>query len=75
MQQQLALGLGLVIGGALGNVIDRVIYRAVADFLDFHVAGYHWPSFNVADIAITLGVVMLLFDGLKTGRRDNKLPP
>ena len=71
----LSLALGLVIGGALGNVIDRVIYRAVADFLDFHVAGYHWPSFNVADIAITLGVVMLLFDGLKTGRRDNKLSP
>jgi len=71
----LAISLGLVIGGALGNAIDRAVYGAVADFLDFHVAGYHWPSFNVADIAITVGVIMLLLDGLITGRRDNKLSP
>ena len=71
----LATSLGLVIGGALGNAIDRAIYRAVADFLDFHAAGYHWPSFNVADIAITIGVIMLLLDGLIAGRRDNKLSP
>lgn len=70
----LATSLGLVVGGALGNAIDRALYRAVADFLDFHVAGYHWPSFNVADIAITVGVIMLLLDGLIAGRRDNKLP-
>ena len=69
----LAVSLGLVIGGALGNAIDRAVYRAVADFLDFHAAGYHWPSFNVADIAITVGVVLLLLDGLITGRHDNKL--
>tara|TARA_Y100001934_G_scaffold272563_1_gene361059 strand:+ start:588 stop:1067 length:480 start_codon:yes stop_codon:yes gene_type:complete len=69
----LAVSLGLVIGGALGNAIDRAVYRAVADFLDFHVAGYHWPSFNVADIAITIGVIMLLLDGLIAGRSDNKL--
>ena len=69
----LATSLGLVVGGALGNAIDRALYGAVADFLDFHVAGYHWPSFNVADMAITVGVIMLLLDGLIADRRDNKL--
>jgi len=69
----LAVALGLVIGGALGNAIDRAIYGAVADFLDFHAYGYHWPSFNVADIAISVGVVMLLFDGLLEKRRDHRL--
>ena len=58
------LALGAIIGGAIGNVIDRFAYGAVADFLDFHVAGYHWPAFNVADSAITLGVVALLLDGV-----------
>ena len=60
----LALGLGMVIGGAVGNVIDRAVWRAVFDFLDFHVAGYHWPAFNVADTAITVGVVLILAEGL-----------
>lgn len=69
----LTLALALVIGGALGNAIDRAVYGAVADFLDFHAYGYHWPSFNVADIAISIGVVMLLFDGLLEKRRDLKL--
>ena len=69
----LAVALGFVIGGALGNAIDRAIYGAVADFLDFHADGYHWPSFNVADIAISVGVVLLLFDGLLEKRRDHRL--
>ena len=59
-----AAALGLIIGGALGNVIDRVHYGAVADFLDFHVGSYHWPAFNIADSAITLGVAMMFFDAL-----------
>lgn len=59
----LALALGIVIGGAVGNVIDRVIWGHVYDFLDFHVAGYHWPAFNVADSAISIGVVLILIDG------------
>lgn len=59
-----AIGLGLVIGGAIGNVIDRLRYGAVVDFLDLHAAGYHWPAFNVADSAITIGAVLLLVDGL-----------
>lgn len=68
----LAVGLGAVIGGAIGNVIDRLRYGAVADFLDFHAAGYHWPAFNVADMAITVGVAMLLLDGLIGKRADHK---
>jgi len=64
----LALGLGLVVGGALGNVIDRGRYGAVFDFLDFHAAGWHFPAFNLADSAITLGVGLLLLDGLVSGR-------
>lgn len=69
----LAAALGFVIGGAIGNVIDRAVHGAVADFLDFHAWGFHWPAFNVADTAICIGVGMLLLDGLITGRRDNKL--
>lgn len=61
----LATALGCVIGGALGNVIDRVRFGAVVDFLDFHIAGYHWPAFNVADSAITVGVVLLILESLK----------
>ena len=59
-----AWGLGLVIGGALGNVIDRLRFGAVIDFLYFHYAGWGWPAFNVADSAITVGVGLLLIDGL-----------
>jgi len=50
----------LVLGGALGNLIDRLRFGAVVDFLDFHFAGWHWPAFNVADAAITVGVILLL---------------
>ena len=59
-----ALAIGMVIGGAIGNVIDRVRFGAVADFLDFHVLGYHWPAFNIADSGITVGVVILVLDQL-----------
>ena len=58
----LAIGLGLVIGGAIGNIIDRIRIGAVADFLDFHIMGYHWPAFNVADSAVFVGVLILLID-------------
>ena len=60
----LAVGLGLVIGGALGNLIDRLVYQKVADFFHFYVRGYDWYVFNVADCAITIGVVALLYDAL-----------
>lgn len=59
-----ALACGLVIGGAVGNIIDRLRFGAVADFLDIHVAGWHWPAFNLADSCITLGIVAVLFDAL-----------
>jgi signal peptidase II len=62
----LAAGLGLVIGGAVGNVVDRFRIGAVLDFLDFHWEAYHWPAFNVADSAITLGVALLVLDALKS---------
>lgn len=55
-----SLAIGLVIGGAVGNAIDRVIYGAVADFFDFHVSGWHWPAFNVADMGISCGAVALV---------------
>jgi signal peptidase II len=71
----LALSLGLVIGGALGNVVDRGRFGAVFDFLDFHVARWHFPAFNLADSAITIGVALLLLDGLLGGRvREAETP-
>ena len=53
--------LSLILGGAIGNIIDRVRFGAVVDFLDFHAFGYHWPAFNIADSCICVGVVLLLF--------------
>lgn len=64
--------LGLVIGGALGNVIDRLRWGAVADFLDFHLSGMHWPAFNVADAAITIGALLLIVDALFGGPKSPK---
>jgi lipoprotein signal peptidase len=55
------LSLGGILGGALGNLIDRLRFRAVIDFLDIYWGQYHWPAFNVADSAITLGVLFLAF--------------
>lgn len=55
-----ALGYGLIVGGALGNVIDRMRLGAVTDFLDFYVGIYHWPAFNFADVAVVTGVVLLV---------------
>jgi signal peptidase II len=60
----LIAGFALIVGGALGNVIDRVVHGAVVDFLDFNLAGWHWPAFNLADTAITLGVVAIIADSL-----------
>ncbi|MEE2699424.1 MAG: signal peptidase II [Pseudomonadota bacterium] len=59
-----AIGLGFIIGGAIGNLIDRLHFGAVVDFLDFHAWGFHWPAFNIADSAITIGAIMLVLDSL-----------
>ena len=56
------IALGLIGGGIIGNLVDRLRVGSVIDFLDFHINGYHWPAFNVADAAITVGVVALLLD-------------
>ncbi len=66
----LAIGLGLIIGGAIGNAIDRALYGAVADFFDFHAFGFHWYIFNVADVAIVVGVGFLLLDTVFDARSD-----
>lgn len=59
-----SVALGLIAGGALGNLADRVKNGAVADFLDFHIASYHWPAFNLADSCVFIGVAILLLDDL-----------
>ncbi|HEX9647792.1 MAG TPA: signal peptidase II [Alphaproteobacteria bacterium] len=69
----LAVALGLTIGGALGNVIDRVRFGAVFDFLDLHAFGWHWPAFNLADSAVTVGVAGLLLSSLLAPARGTRV--
>lgn len=64
------LALSLILGGAAGNVIDRVRIGAVVDFIDFHVAGWHWPAFNVADSAICVGAALLVTGAFRRGAGD-----
>ncbi len=61
----LSFALALVLGGALGNLYDRVMLGEVVDFVQLHAAGYYWPAFNVADSAISVGVVLLVWDSLR----------
>ncbi len=61
--------LALILGGALGNVIDRIVLGHVIDFLDFHAAGWHWPAFNLADSAITVGAALLIADSFRPRER------
>lgn len=67
-----AAAIGLIVGGALGNVIDRVRFGAVADFLDFHAFGWHWPAFNAADTGISVGAAILVIDSLFNDREMPK---
>ncbi len=66
-QRWFCTALALILGGAVGNLVDRVLYGYVVDFLDFHIAGWHWPAFNVADSAISIGAVLLIIDSLRQG--------
>ena len=67
-------GLALILGGALGNVVDRLRFGHVVDFLDVHAAGWHWPAFNVADSAITVGAVLLILDSFAGHERRAGAP-
>ncbi len=62
----------LVLGGALGNLFDRMYYSAVPDFIDFHINGFHWFVFNVSDIFITLGIICLIFDEIFVNNKKNE---
>ena len=66
----IAVSLGFIMGGALGNALDRVLLGGVADFFSLHAFGFYWYVFNIADIAIVAGVVGLLYESLVTGRTD-----
>jgi len=68
-QKLFCLALALILGGAVGNLIDRVATGLVTDFLDFHIGGHHWPAFNVADSGICMGAFLLVWDALKPAAR------
>lgn len=71
-QTAFCMALSLILGGALGNVIDRVRLGAVVDFLHFHWGPYYWPAFNLADTAITCGAVLLITDAFWQGRKASR---
>ncbi|HET6515782.1 MAG TPA: signal peptidase II [Thermodesulfovibrionales bacterium] len=66
-------GLALVLGGAIGNLIDRIVFGKVTDFIDVFAGRFHWPAFNVADSSLTVGLVVLLFHSFFPGKRENPL--
>ena len=68
-QRMFCWSLSLILGGAIGNLIDRVAYGHVIDFLDFHIGGWHWPAFNIADGAITIGAALFVLDELRRVNR------
>jgi len=70
MTWPLAAGLGLVMGGAMGNLWDRIQQGGVRDFLDFHVSRHHWPTFNLADVFICMGALTLILHTLGAGQRE-----
>ena len=69
-ERLLPLAFAMIIGGAVGNVIDRFLYGAVVDFLYFHIGRYGWPAFNLADSAITLGVVLMIWAQIRDARQS-----
>ncbi len=70
-QWQLALALSLVLGGAIGNLIDRLWLGHVVDFIQVYYRDFYWPAFNIADSAITVGAILLLWDGLFLQHKEN----
>lgn len=68
-QKLFCWALSLILGGAIGNLIDRLAYGHVIDFLDVHIAGWHWPAFNIADSAITIGAVLFVLDEFRRVNR------
>ena len=80
-ERRMLLGLSLVIGGAVGNLVDRVLNGGVTDFIDFYYGDYHWHTFNVADTAITVGIGLLILgsffgegDGERKGKAADPMP-
>jgi signal peptidase II len=73
-EKALTIALGFILSGAVGNLIDRLLYGEVIDFLDFYWSDYHWPAFNVADSFITIGVVVILFR-LATTKDEDPFAP
>lgn len=69
-ERMTALGLVSILGGAIGNLIDRVLYGHVIDFIDWHYAGWHWPAFNIADSSILMGAVLVVLSGLRTNKQE-----
>jgi signal peptidase II len=67
----LAVALSLILGGAIGNLIDRLAYGYVIDFLDVYYQTWHWPAFNIADSAITLGVILMLVESFGLGKSED----
>ena len=66
------LSLIIVFGGSIGNLFDRIYYSAVPDFIDFHIMGYHWFVFNIADIFITMGIMCLILDEIFNDNKKNE---
>ncbi len=71
-QKLLSLSLALILGGAVGNLWDRMAYGHVIDFIDVYYGAYHWPAFNVADSAITVGAILLVIDNFIPGKETDK---
>ncbi len=69
-QQLLVIALSLVLGGALGNLYDRLMFGYVIDFIDWHIGSYHWPAFNIADASIFLGAILLILDTFLHPEKD-----
>jgi signal peptidase II len=66
-----ACAYAMILGGAIGNAIDRLVFGSVTDFLDFHLLGWHWPAFNVADVAICVGVACLVASSVNRPRASD----